>query len=149
MALGLLLILFIFLSAVGGVGIIFLFWVQNPEKKKWILYLLALLGMAIAFLNASSLPSNYVAQQIAAWGIGFLSVASLLMHISGRPGLRLPSQILVSLSVIGGILYLFFCFRRARKLLNAAQKGREPRNSFPGSQPSFYVSPNSSPYCTV
>ena len=108
MALGLLLILFIFLSAVGGVGIIFLFWVQNPEKKKWILYLLALLGIAIAFLNASSLPSNYVAQQIAAWGIGFLSVASLLMHISGRPGLRLPSQILVSLSVIGGILYLFF-----------------------------------------
>ena len=108
MALGLLLILFIFLSAVGGVGIIFLFWVQNPEKKKWILYLLALLGMAIDFLNASSLPSNYVAQQIAAWGIGFLSVASLLMHISGRPGLRLPSQILVSLSVIGGILYLFF-----------------------------------------
>ena len=108
MALGILLILFIFLSAAGGIGILFLFWVQDPGKKKWILCFLALLGMAFAFLSASSLPSNYIFQQAAAWGIGFLSAAALLMELCGQQSLKLPAQILVSVSVIGGILYLFF-----------------------------------------
>ena len=108
MALGLLLILFIFLSAVGGVGIIFLFWVQNPEKKKWILYYMALLGMAVAALQAFSLPSNYIFQQLLSWAIGFLSVAAVLIYVTKCPAPKWLPSVLVSTSVIVGIFNHFF-----------------------------------------
>lgn len=108
MALGLLLILFIFLSVTGGVGIILLFWIKNHDKKKWVFYFLSVLGMAIAYISASSFPTNYIGQQLVAWGIGFLSVIALLIHIKANPRFQILASILVSASVILGIAKLFF-----------------------------------------
>ena len=108
MALGLIMISFIVLCTMGGVGMIFLFCVKDPAKKKWILYYMALLGMAVAALQAFSLPSNYILQQLLSWAIVFLSVAAVLIYVTKCPAPKWLPSVLVSTSVIVGIFNHFF-----------------------------------------
>ena len=67
-----------------------------------------LLGMAVAALQAFSLPSNYILQQLLSWAIGFLSVAAVLIYVTKCPAPKWLPSVLVSTSVIVGIFNHFF-----------------------------------------
>lgn len=109
MALGVLLILFVVMSAVSVLGISLLFLVKSSQPKKFIFYCLCFWGMAIAVVGATSLPTNYVFQKIVAWGLGFLSVGGLLIYIQDKEEkLRSVAYAMVIISIIAGLQQIFF-----------------------------------------
>ena len=66
-----------------------------------------------AFIHQKGIPTgmpvNYVMQQVIAWGIGFLSVAGLLVYLKGRTDTaKIAAYALAAASAIGGVLYMFF-----------------------------------------
>ena len=55
-----------------------------------------------------SLPSNWIAAQISGWGLGFFSVAGIVVYIKAKNDRqRQIAGILVAVSVVGAILKLF------------------------------------------
>ena len=74
MALGMILVLFIAISVVSGLGILFLLLTKNEKVKKGMYYFLAVWGLVIAWLTSSSLPNNYMNGKLIAWGISALGV---------------------------------------------------------------------------
>ncbi|HIU25716.1 MAG TPA: hypothetical protein IAC50_04410 [Candidatus Copromorpha excrementigallinarum] len=109
MALGILLILFVVMSVISILGLLFMYLVKDERKKKLIFYVMAVWGMAVAVLGAMSLPENYVTSQAVAWGLGALSVAALIINLTGKKEAagRL-AQLLITVSVVGGVLKIFF-----------------------------------------
>lgn len=111
MELGKILIVFIVMSMVSGMGILLLFLMKNPYVKKGIFYFLAAWGMIIAVLDVKSLPASQVSSQLMAWGFGFLSAAGLIIHIRGRSKHSFQiACMLVAASIILGTLKLFRLF---------------------------------------
>lgn len=107
MALGYLLILFIVLAVVSGLGISLLYLVKNQKAKTIIFYSLSVLSMGIAFINATGLPSNYLFEQLIAWSFGLLAVVAILIKIK-KPEQTTLVYLLVTASVICGLADLFF-----------------------------------------
>lgn len=108
MALGLYLILFMGLSVISILGILLLFLTKNETRKKGIFYFLALWGMLIAVLSATSLPTNFLTSQLIAWAFGFLSIVGLVIHYRAKEKARFyTAYALVSASCVLGILYMF------------------------------------------
>ena len=108
MALGILLIAFIVMCVVSGVGFVLLFLLKNERVKKIIFYVLSVWGMGMAALGAMCLPSNYVPAQLISWGFGFLSVAGLLVHIKAKSRTQIGiAYLLVLASIVLGIMKLF------------------------------------------
>lgn len=108
MALGILLLLFIGMSVVSGLGILFLFLMKDHKKRKPILYFLVVWGMLIAFISARSLPINFIMEQVIVWGIGVISVIALFIYLRAKTKFQYYiSYILVTGSVVIGILKLF------------------------------------------
>ena len=108
MALGILMITFITITVISGLSIAFLFLAKGPKVKEVLFYVVSLLGMLIAFLNASSLPMNQVAGQIISWGIGFLSIIAICVHVVGKSvNAKFNSQVPASVGVALGIVKLF------------------------------------------
>ena len=108
MALGLLMILFIGMSVISGLGILFLYLIKDAQRKKRVLYLLAVWGMIIAVMSATSLPSNFLASQFIAWSIGLLSVVGLLVHVKAKTKSQYNvAYLLVTISVVAGMIKLF------------------------------------------
>ncbi len=108
MALGILLIAFIVMCVVSGVGFALLLLLKNEKAKKMIFYFLAFWGMGIAVIGAMSLPSNYVPSQLLSWGFGFLSVAGLLVHIRAKSKSQYGvAYLLVFASIVLSIMKLF------------------------------------------
>lgn len=109
MALGVLMITFITLSVISGLSIAFLFLTKGPRLKQVLFYVISLLGMLIAFVNATSFPVNNISGQFVSWGIGFLSIIAICIHLLGKsPKSALYAQILASAGVALGIFNLFF-----------------------------------------
>lgn len=108
MALGILLIMFIGMSVISILGLLLMYLIKNERAKTAVFYCMSVWGMAVAAISATSLPSNFTAEQLVAWGLGFLSVIGLIVHTkTGTKNLRLASYILVTISVIAGIAKLF------------------------------------------
>lgn len=108
MALGLLLILFIGMSVISGLGVLFLYLIKDGQKKKRVFYLLSIWGMIIAGISATSLPSNYIGSQLISWGIGLLSVIGLVVHLKAQSQLQYKTAyLLTTVSVVLGMLKLF------------------------------------------
>lgn len=63
--------------------------------------------MLIAFLNATSHPSNYLMEQLIAWGFGFLAVISIIIKFKNPQKASLPNM-LVTISILCGLIDLFF-----------------------------------------
>lgn len=103
----LLLIFFVTLAAVSGLGITFLYVSKNPKTKNTLFYLLMALSMFITFLNVTSLPSNYVMQKIIALGLGLISLIALIVKLKASQKTSV-SNLLVAASVLSGLIYLFF-----------------------------------------
>lgn len=107
MALLLLLIIFIVMAVVSGLGIALLYLVKNNKIKNGLFYFLAIWAMLIAFINATSLPSNYLIQQIIAWSFGFLAIIGIIINILKKDKVNL-SYLFVTASVLLGLADLFF-----------------------------------------
>lgn len=107
MALGYLLILFIVMMVVSIVGISLLYLLKNKKAKNIIFYCLAAWSMCIAFLNATSLPINFLTEQLVAWSFGFLSVIAIIFNIK-KPEKSNIAYIIVVVSILLGLYTLFF-----------------------------------------
>lgn len=108
MAIGYLLILFIVMSVISILGLLLMYLVKNERVKTALFYIMAVWGMVVAYLGASSLPSNFTTERILAWAFGFLSVIGLLLHLRSEAGSRrTAAYILVTASVVLGVVKLF------------------------------------------
>lgn len=107
MALGFLFLLFIGMSILAIVGIVLLFVVKKNNTNDVLLVLMTAYSMSIAFLNATAQPTNFVGTQILAWVVGLVAIIGTAITLLTRKHL-LISKILVSVSVILGIYFLYF-----------------------------------------
>lgn len=107
MALGYLLIFFVFILVISILGISLLFFLENRKIKNVLFYLLAVWSILIAYLNASSLPTNYLGQQIMAWLFGSISIIAIIINLKKTGETNIP-YILVTISVFLGIFMMFF-----------------------------------------
>lgn len=107
MALVFLFLLFIGMSILAIVGIVLLFVVKKNNTNDVLLVLMTAYSMSIAFLNATAQPTNFVGTQILAWVVGLVAIIGTAITLLTRKHL-LISKILVSVSVIIGIYFLYF-----------------------------------------
>ena len=107
MALGILLIVFVSMVVISGLGIALLFLVKNPAAKNVIFYSLAIWAMGITFINASSLPSNYLGSQLMAWALGFIAIIGVVIKIKNPEKINI-AKLLVVVSIVLSLLDLFF-----------------------------------------
>ena len=85
-----------------------LYLVKSPGARQVIFYIMAIWGMIIAVVSATSLPTNYTLERLITWAIGFLSVAGIVLHIrSSEDKARMAARLLVTISVAGGIIKMF------------------------------------------
>ena len=108
MAIGMIVILFVGLCVISILGTLLLLLVKSEKAKRKIFYAMSVWGMAVAVLSATSLPTNYTAQQIAAWALGFLSVAGIVVHVKAKEKMQLNiACALVIVSCLGGVVKMF------------------------------------------
>ena len=100
-----LLILFVVLTVAVGLGTTFLFLAKNPKVEKVLFYFVVFLGIGIAWIRATSLPTNYVGEIVTAWCIGFLSIIGIIAWAKKHKQL---AKWLVTVSSIVGLIQLFF-----------------------------------------
>ncbi|MFV0516286.1 MAG: hypothetical protein ACK5MV_02710 [Aminipila sp.] len=107
MALTVLFILFVIIIIVSVLGSAFLLLVKSPKLKSGLFYFLAIWSMLIAFLSATSLPTNYIFSQIISWAIGFIGIVAIPIKIKcPLPKGQKLANILVIISVILGMIKL-------------------------------------------
>ncbi|MGI5958517.1 MAG: hypothetical protein ACOX60_11760 [Massiliimalia sp.] len=108
MAIGILVLFFIGISVVSGLGLAFLYLVKNEQVKKVLFYVLAAWGMLISIVSATSLPSNWIGSQMVAWLFGVLSIAGIIVHVKAdSPKKYLAARLLVTASIVLGIAKMF------------------------------------------
>ena len=84
-----------------------LYLVKSPGARQVIFYIMAVWGMVIAVVSATSLPTNYTLERLITWAIGFLSAAGIVIHIrSAEDRAGMAARLLVTVSVAGGIMKL-------------------------------------------
>ena len=86
MALGYLLILSVFILVLSILGISLLFFLKNSKLKNVVFYFLVIWSILIAYLNATSLPTNYIVQQIIAWLFGSISIIAIIIKVKKLGG---------------------------------------------------------------
>lgn len=108
MALGLLLVLFMVMSIISVMGLVLLFLVKGKKGQKVVFYCMAVWGMVIAWMTASSYPTNFIKEQMLSWGVGALAVVALLVQICGKSEKSfLTAKLLAAASVVLGMVALF------------------------------------------
>ena len=108
MALGIILIAFIEMSVISILGLLLMYLLKNERAKAVAFYCMSVWGMAISVLNAITLPSNYTLSRMIAWGLGFLSVVGLIIHVRAKSkSQRMAAYILVTISIIACMLKIF------------------------------------------
>ena len=105
MALGTLAIIFTVMIVVSGLGITFLYSVKDPKIKNGLFYFLTVWGMGIAYMNVTSLPTNYLGEQLIGWAFGFLAVGGMVIKIT-KPEKTNLAQILVTVSILCSMIDL-------------------------------------------
>lgn len=108
MALGLLLILFMVMSIISVVGLLLLFLLKGEKAQKIVFYFMALLGMFIAWMTATSYATNQIKEQMISWGFGALAVVAVLVRLCGKSkNAALAPKLLAAASVVLGMVALF------------------------------------------
>ena len=107
-SLGSLLLMFIGMSVISILGILFMFLAKDFTKKKMIFYFLVIWSILIAFFSAKSLPTNFLTQQLITWLIGAIGVLALLVFMKAKVDKQqFIAYILVTSSVVLGLVNLF------------------------------------------
>lgn len=107
MALGYLALLVIGMGILALVGTILLFVVKSKRASDVIMVLMTFYALVIAYLSATAQPTNFVAQQVVCWVIGMIAVVGTGARFFKKEQ-SLLSKSLVTASVIGGFVYMFF-----------------------------------------
>lgn len=108
MALGLIVIVFVVMSLISILGLILMYAVKSEGARKGTFYAMAVWGMIVAVLGATSAPANWIAYQVLSWIFGFMSIAGILVYIRAKSeGRCMPAYILVTASVVLGMLKSF------------------------------------------
>lgn len=107
MALGYLFILFVVLIGVSILGITLLYLSKNEKIKNIAFYFLAVWAILLAFLNATSLPTNYFTEKSIAWAVGIVSLIGVIFRLKNPKKTTIPN-ILVTASIIFGLYTLIF-----------------------------------------
>ena len=107
MALGYLSVLYLFILVLSILGISLLFFLKNSKLKNVVFYFLVIWSIFITYINATSLPTNYLAQQIIAWLFGSISIIAIIIKVKKTGETNIP-YILVTISVLLGIFMMFF-----------------------------------------
>lgn len=108
MALGLLLVLFMVMSIISVIGLMLLFLLKGEKGQKAAFYFMAVWGMVIAWMTASSYPTNYIKEQLIVWGFGAIAVIALLVKICGKSERSfLTAKVLAAASIVLGMVDLF------------------------------------------
>lgn len=103
MALGILSIIFIVLFVLVVIGQFFLY--SSQENQFWVIWN-TLLGIVIAFMAYTSLPSNYVVQKTIALVWGIIALVAFILQLRNNETSMLV-KVLLTISVVGGIVQLF------------------------------------------
>lgn len=98
---------FIIMSILAIIGTVLLFLVKKGKTVDMLLVLMTAYSISIAFLNAVSLPMNFVSSQILAWVVGLVAVIGTGIRFITKKQL-IVSKILVVGSVALGIYLLYF-----------------------------------------
>ena len=100
---------FVITCYISAAVILLNFIVKKPRLQMVLLFATAILSMIIAWLNASSQPSNYIAEQIISWAFGAVAVLSVIFHLIYKNEKSYNiARTLASLSLAVGIAYMFF-----------------------------------------
>lgn len=105
MALGLLVLLYIFL-AITTVIVQGLLYKDKNETKNNIFVINMLFGILLAYLVYTGLPTNFITQRIIAIVLGLISVIGVILKLNNEK-FTLTSKGMLSISVFGGLLQLF------------------------------------------
>ncbi len=105
MALGILFIVFIVL-AVTAVFIQILLYRRGNETTNVIFIINMLLGVLLAYLAFSALPTNFTGQRTVAIVWGVLAVAGMALKLATNKFIML-SKILLTVAIVGSLVQLF------------------------------------------
>nr|WP_317359633.1 hypothetical protein [uncultured Tyzzerella sp.] len=105
MALGVLLILFIITVVISSLGVAFLLLSKNYIIKNIMFYILSIFTIIIYITYITSLPTNFILQQIIGWVFVLINIASIVIH--KKTTKKYIPYILTISSLIFGILKLF------------------------------------------
>jgi|GEM_PF-4721523 len=98
---------FLIMSVIAIVGTVLLFLIKKDKIVDMLLILMTAYSISIAFLDAVSLPMNFVGSQILAWVVGLVAVVGTGIRFVTKKQLTV-SKILVAGSVAIGIYLLYF-----------------------------------------
>lgn len=101
-----LLIMFIIMAIISILGISILYLTQNTKNKNIIFYFLSVWSIFVTFISTTSLPTNFIVEQIISLSFGFLAIVAVIIKIK-KPEKSSFSYILVSISIVLGLLDLF------------------------------------------
>ncbi len=107
MALAILGIIFAVLGILAVIGQILLYkGTKNTKNDEWIFIANMVLGVIISVMVFTSLPSNFIGQKGIALLWAILAVIALPLKLKS-PNLVMLSKVLVTISIVGGLIQLF------------------------------------------
>lgn len=107
MALGVLDILFVIMVIVSGLGIGFLYYSKEGKARNATFYFLTIWSIVVAYINLTSLPSNYLTERIIACVFGLIALLAIIIKTL-KQNKKNIAYILVSLSTLLSLVDLFF-----------------------------------------
>ena len=107
-ALGILLVIFTVMTAVTITALVLLLLIKDKKKKKYVVYFLGIWGMAIAYMNATAQPSNFIGYILLALAFGAAGAVSVILQIiSKKQSTDTAASILAAVSAAAGRISLF------------------------------------------
>lgn len=107
MALGILLFIFIGLGFLAALGQILLYKESKKEiYNEWIFSFNMVLGVIVSYMAYSELPTNLLGQRGLALVWGILAIIAIPLKIK-FPKFLLVSKLLLTISLVGGLIQLF------------------------------------------
>lgn len=102
MALGILMIFFIFLIF-SAITIQILLYIQKNESKNAIFIINMLFGVFLSFLAFTALPMNYTEQRVIAIAWGVIAVLAMVVKFKNTTA----SKVMFSIAIVGSLVQLF------------------------------------------
>ena len=84
MALGFIVSFYLVICVISIAGFLALYLVKSEKAKKVIFYSMSVWGIALAALQAVSMPMNCTGQRVVTMGLGALCIASLVLYLKAK-----------------------------------------------------------------
>ena len=109
MALGFLVSFYLVICVISIAGFLALYLVMSEKAKKVIFYSMSVWGIALAALQAVSMPMNWTGQRVVTMGLGALCIASLVLYLKAKSkGQRMAACLLLTAATAVMILKFVF-----------------------------------------